>query len=70
MNMSNMKHQSGCSGGNKWPISDASGHHCPDCGKLFQRSELRGRDDHMPLHFMPPADLADIGEALNQELPA
>lgn len=42
-----------CSGSRQWPSLNARNeYYCRDCGEIFARNDLQGRDDHMPPHFV------------------
>jgi hypothetical protein len=51
MNAQNSKDLKTCAGSRQWPRADQTGYHCRDCGRKFARSDLQGRDDHMPMHY-------------------
>ncbi len=42
-----------CAGSLKWPAYSQSTcvFFCKDCGHVFDRDQLQGRDDHMPAHY-------------------
>jgi hypothetical protein len=50
-----------CQGSRQWPKYSQSTNvfFCGDCGHVFERNQLQGRDDHMPAHF----DLMAIARA-------